>query len=65
MADCKIIQLGCSTQVNQSQRRIEGKGIFMSDYPTIEKIINEYLAQGYRIVNSIYQHDGIWFILER
>ena len=65
MRDCKIIHLGYDSTIQKTQRMVTDQfGVAVFDHPNTEKLINLYLAKGYRIVNA-YKNDGTWFILER
>lgn len=67
MRNCKIVKVGYTSALSHASRFLkdgrDADGLVVIDYPAVEKEINRYLAQGYRIVSTFHQ-DGITFVLE-
>ena len=65
MRECKVIRIAPAKSWANEWRYLErNDSCVVVDIPSVEKEINRYLAQGYRIVSS-YSGYGMWFVLER
>ena len=61
MLECKVLNF-----YHHIENRIfKTDGMVFSDAPLVERELNKYLAEGYRVVNMSATDHSIYFYLER